>query len=103
MTLAILLRRRDRIVNSASSGLSSTSRISTSFDIRLLLSQSKFQFLARGVLWRSDGEEKRSSLIEHPFRPNPPAMFPNDALHDRQAHSCTLKIASLVQPLKNSK
>src|SRR5271166_1004914 len=103
MLLASLPRRNSRIVNSTSSGLSSTRRISTSCDMHLLLGDREFRFLLRFVFGQSDGEEKRCSLIDLRFRPNTATVFPNDALHDRQADSCAFEITSLVQPLKNSK
>src|SRR5229473_3286861 len=54
------------------------------------------------VSGRSDRKEKRRSFIGFRFRPNPPAMFANNALHDCQAYPRAFKIPRLVQPLKNS-
>src|SRR5271165_514549 len=103
MTLAILLRRKARMVNSASSGQSSTSRISTSCDMQHLSGEWKFQRRGGVVLGRTDGEGKGRAAIELGFGPNAPTVFANDALGNGQAHARAFKITSLVQALKNAK
>src|SRR5579863_2520284 len=90
------------MVSSASSGLSSTSSISTSCDIDLLFVNGRFWLLARLVLGRTEREEKRRSLIDRRLGPYSATVPLNDALHNRQAHSGTFEIARFVQALKNS-
>src|SRR5208283_6057888 len=102
MSLEILLRRRARTVNSTSSTLSSTSRISTSCDMNYLIPLAGSGFWSCLLLGRSERKEKRRSLIKLRFRPNPPTVFPNNPLHNRQAHSCALEIPSPMQALKHT-
>src|SRR5579863_10107032 len=90
------------MVNSASSGLSSTNRISTSCDMHLLYLNGRFWLLASLILGRTENEEKRCSLVDRRLGPNSATVPLNDALHDRQANSSALEIAGLVQALKNS-
>jgi len=40
-------------------------------------------------------------LIGLSFSPDPPTVFANNALHNRQTYPRPLEIARLVQPLKN--
>src|ERR1700676_2354633 len=103
MSLASWLRRNARIVSSTSSGLSSTSRISTSCDMHLLLERRSACLLARLALGCAQREEKCRPMIDFSGDPNPATVLPNDALHKRQADSSTLEIARRVQPVKDSK
>src|ERR1700733_7100586 len=100
MLFATFLFRSSRIVSSASSGLSSTSKISTSCDMDLLSNDGKLRLLARGALRRSNGEEERRPTTNIRLSPNPAPVFPNNTLHNRKAHSGAFKIAGFLQSLK---
>src|ERR1700679_3601212 len=101
MSLESLLRRKARTVNSTSSGLSSTRRISTSCDIDHLLVFCSFLSFFCVAFRRSEGEEKRCPFVQFRLRPNLPAVFANDALNNCQTHSRSFKVTRFVQPLKN--
>src|SRR5712692_563829 len=86
--------RSARNVSSRSCGLSSTSRISTSFIDQL-------RFLNFDLRHRQCEKEHRP-FSRLPFRPYPPAVALDDALHDRQPHAAAFDLAIRMQPLKHS-
>src|SRR3984957_8349774 len=108
MTFASLLRRNARTVNSASSGLSSTSRISTSLDMDDLIIGygvccANLCRSNRTPLCDTQREKECRSSVKLRFRPDSPAVLPNDTLHNRQPYSRAFEIAGLMQPLENAK
>src|ERR1700688_5276646 len=100
MSLASLWWRNSRIANSTSSGLSSTSKTSTLCGMCHSILYWKLWFLARFVLGGSQRKEKRRSVIELRFRPNPPTVFPNDALHYGQPSSWAFELGSLAHAVE---
>src|SRR4051812_3656930 len=84
---ATLPRRNARMVISASSALSSASRISPGSSMRGLPRQ---------------GEVEAGTLARRALRPDPAAVARDDTLHDRQAYPRALEFVGTVQALEHA-
>src|SRR5690606_15267532 len=75
------------IARPASSGLSSTNRISTELCI---------------IIFNRNCKVKSRSISRRSLAPYAPAMTRNNPLHDRKADARSNKILNFVQPLKDA-
>src|SRR5262245_40794701 len=75
-------------VNSASFGLSSTRRISTTFSVMRTVS--------------AERKVKCRALVEGSLGPHPPAVAVDDALYNRQADARPVVLVSAVQALEHA-
>src|SRR2546430_817757 len=75
--------------SSASSGLSSTSRIS--IPVRFMLRSS----------FRGKGEIEGGAAVHRPLRPHVPTVPLNDPLHDGETHAGALELVGAVKPLED--
>src|SRR6185436_18636357 len=78
------------IVSSASSGLSSTSRISICSNPSIVLAARQCEIERRAC----------AGLARSPY---PPAMPRHDAMHQRESYASTLEFALIVQSLEDAK
>src|SRR5271165_808710 len=107
MWLARFSLRSECRVNSTSSGLSSTSKISIGPWIMSALlydGRPNLEFVLLGTCGRTpESEVKRCSLVQFSFSPNAATVFPHDAVSRRQTHACAFEVFGPVQTLEHTK
>src|SRR5208282_5278358 len=101
MRLARLFLRRAWRVSSASSGLSSTSSISTLFSSMEPSSHRRGAGLP-GPLEAFQREEKCRAFVHFRLGPDAAVVLVDDALHGHQSHSGALKIFGAMEPLEDA-